>query len=105
MKLIAGLFKVIGRAVTWTLLLGALAVVIGIVAFGKGVGDANQQAGRLAPLRADAIAWAEAHLNVVLDNPESVDSSPITNWGTKVDWYYGPFARIQTLFDGMQQGS
>jgi hypothetical protein len=103
MKLISGLFKVIGRAVTWTLLVGALAVVVGFVVLGTGFGDANPQAGRLGPLRDVAVGWTETHLKVLLSNPDSIDSSRITSWGLKVDWYYGPFAKIQTALDGMQR--
>jgi len=103
MKLIASLFKVIGRAVTWTLLVGALAVVVGFVVLGRGVGDANQQAARFAPLRNDAIGWTETQLKALLSNPGSIDSSELTGWSMNVDWYYGPFAKIQTALDGVQQ--
>lgn len=105
MKLIAGLLKVVGRAVTWTLLVGALAAVVAIVALGKGVSDANQQVAGLAPLRNVAIGWTETHLKALLRNPDTVDSSTITRWGVKVDWYFGPFAKIQTALDGLQHPS
>lgn len=97
MRLIRGFFKVVGGTIKWTLMIGALLIVVviivAIVGLGKGVSNANKEAARLKPLMPKvAIGWTETQVKHLLGKPDSTDSSTVAGLGTSIDWYYGTLA-------------
>jgi len=102
MKLTFGVIRVVGT-IKRMLMIGVLVIVGANVVIDKGVGDANRAAQFAPQMRNIAVGWTETQLTALLRNPDSIDSSTIPGLGTDVDWYFGTFAKIQSVLDDMQQ--
>jgi hypothetical protein len=92
-KIIRGVFRLVGGTIKWALILGALVIVaviiVVIVAIGKGVNDANKEAARVAPLMVKVtIGEREAPIKALLGKPDSTQSTNVAGQA-ETYWYYG----------------
>jgi outer membrane protein assembly factor BamE (lipoprotein component of BamABCDE complex) len=102
MAAVGTLFRGLGKALKWTLILGSLLIVVAVIAVMASLGSAANESEKSAS-QVTAATYAQIHngqskaeVRGVLGNPENTDTTNVKGLGSNDCWYYGVLAKQTT---------
>src|SRR5262245_13977447 len=102
MAAVGTLFRGLGKALKWTLILGSLLIVVAIIAALASLGNAANESEKSAS-QVTRANYAQVHngqsqadVRGVLGNPEDTDTTNVKGLGSSDCWYYGVLAKQTT---------
>jgi outer membrane protein assembly factor BamE (lipoprotein component of BamABCDE complex) len=102
MAAVGTLFRGLGKAVKWLLILGLLLIVVAIIAalasLGNAANKSEQSASQVTAAKYAQVqnGQSQADVRANLGAPENTDSTKVKGLGRSDCWYYGTLAKQTT---------
>ena len=98
MAAVGTLFRGLGKALKWTLILASLVVVVAVIAvmasLGSAANESENSAAQVTPAKYAQIhnGQSQAGVRGLLGSPENTDTTKVKGLGQSDCWYYGVLA-------------